>query len=277
MDLCVVLLPNVPVDWLNLIRFGVGGVLIAIYARFTGTSIRGHDRPILLLRGITGVTGSLVYFSALRLGTPLSVATLLAYTYPVFAVGVAWLILREKIERWEWFPFLLAFLGVYLVLDFSGPWRGRAAGQMLALGAGFLTSFTVVLVRKLRARESSLVIYFYSCVAGVVISLTALRQGIPSVNSLRDLALLVVFVATGFAGQTLWNYGLKYIRAPIGGTLSMVEVAFASVWGALILGQKLTTNFYIGAALLAVSVALLSLDLTFLSSLRRTNISKGGL
>jgi len=71
--------------------------------------------PLMLVAGATSAVGDLFYALASRLGR-LDVQAVLSSLYPVVTVGLAMLILRERLSRRQWAGVVLAMGAVVLIL-----------------------------------------------------------------------------------------------------------------------------------------------------------------
>ena len=113
-----------------------------------------------LLRTTTGLIAMYCLFHALAV-IPLSTATTLYYTFPLFGPLVARLWIKEPIAKGTGRSLILGFLGVSLLL------KPSAVDNMLpilgALLAGILTAVTQVTIRRMALLDNKSTIVFYFC------------------------------------------------------------------------------------------------------------------
>ncbi len=89
----------------------VGGFLL--FSRTQGKT-SGKDLPFIFLAGVFDSLGNLFFALAANLGR-LDVSAVLASLYPASTVLLAWLILKERLQRLQWAGVLSAAAGLVLI------------------------------------------------------------------------------------------------------------------------------------------------------------------
>lgn len=92
----------------------------------------------------------------------------LFYTFPLFATFFSLLLLKETLKMLEIMLMILGMIGIYILINPSS--HAYTIGHMFGLLAGCFAGFTVVLIQKLGKTNGPLIIYFYFCVVGGIIS-----------------------------------------------------------------------------------------------------------
>lgn len=231
-------------------RFIFGLVSLPLLARALRMDLFGEERVLLLLRGVSGTLSFLCFIVAIQ-RLPLSQAVVLFYLFPAWAALLSPWVAAEKTPLQDW-PFVAgAFGGVGLIL---WPQPGTVDldwGHLFGLAAAFFAGVTVSLIRRLRARNNVITLYFYFCLVGVAVTVTSLTlQGGPVVPDARGaMVLLLVGVLAGTA-QLCMNQGFKTLNAAKGAVLLMSEAVFASSFGIILLGEPMTWRLAGGAVLI---------------------------
>ena len=209
--------------------------------RRVGVSPWGKNRRLLAVRGTLGSTALLCYFYSL-VHLPLGEATLIQNMNPVFATLLAAVILDEFIRAPEILCLVASLVGVMFIAHPSwlfGPAVAAPAAPLdiaIALLGALCSGAAYTLVRKMRGAEHPLVIVFYLPLLSVPISLPFALMEWQWPNAVEWALLLGVGMTTQLA-QVSMTRGLQLERTARATTTGYLQVAFAVVWGALLLGE----------------------------------------
>ena len=238
--------PPLGIIQIAFVRFLLGALILRPMLKSSGQSLIGNSIRVLLLRGLTG---TLAFFFLLKsiVMIPLSNAMVLFYTFPLFATFFSFFLLKERFKRLEIILTLVGMIGIYILINPSS--HTYTIGHMFGLLAGCFAGFTVVLIRKLRKTNGPLIIYFYFCMVGGIVSFPffIVNFTIPDIPQSSVLVLLAVIFL--FA-QVLMNQGFKYCKASEGAVILMSEVVFTGIAGVIIFNDSLSLSFWIGACLI---------------------------
>jgi drug/metabolite transporter (DMT)-like permease len=227
----------------------------------------GTQRRLLLARGVLGAVAlSCFYFSLTHL--PLGEATLIQYTNPVFATLFAARWVGERVGAGEVVSLLASIAGVVLITQPGGaaapPFPAWYVGVALAGAACSGTAYGVV--RKMGAGEHSSVVVFYLPLIAVPLAIPfALAHWVMPVG--REWALLAAVGVTTQVAQTYMTRALQLESAARATTTGYLQIVFAGLWGALLLGERPTAWSIAGAVVIVGS--------TLLLAVRRTAVGVG--
>jgi drug/metabolite transporter (DMT)-like permease len=216
--------------------------------------------------GLIGLLNPGLAYTFSLLGLALTTASMSALIWaaePILILGLAWLILRERLTRSLLACSLLALTGVFLVIGISASFdsSGSLTGNLLILAGVFCCALYTVLTRRdastldpvlLVALQQTaallwaLLIWPFELWAGEMINLTA----ISSRTWLWAVASGIVYYALAF-----WFYiiGLKRIPASLAGLFLNLISIFAVGGAYLFLGERLVAVQWAGAALILVA------------------------
>jgi drug/metabolite transporter (DMT)-like permease len=209
--------------------------------RRLGVSPWGTQRRLLVVRGTLGSTALLCYFYSL-VHLPLGEATLIQNMNPVFATVLAAIILDEALRAPEILCLVASLVGVVFVAHpswlFGAPTMVAESRWpvVIALLGALCSGAAYTLVRKMRSTEHPLVIVFYLPLLSVPISLPLALAEWQWPTAWEWVLLVGVGITTQLA-QVSMTRGLQLERTARATTTGYLQVAFAVMWGALLLGE----------------------------------------
>ena len=207
----------------------------------------GKNKALLILRGLLGTTALMCIFYSIR-NMPLSISTVIQYTYPIFISIFAALLFKEKIN----FKLISAlFIGWFGILIILNPYQSKLYeidnfSIFIAFVGALTTSLAYIAVKKLSSREDIFIIIKYFPLISVItlLPIVCLNWITPQVNDLIWIIGIGIFTQ---AGQTFLTLGLKNLPASQASSINYLQVLFGSIWGIYIFGEKITLNFVIGS------------------------------
>lgn len=114
------------------VRFLIASTLLYAWARLQGhrgRRLTARDLPLILTLGATAIAVyNVLFLYGLRLAPASDGAIIVPGLAPVFTVLLAWPILRERIGVWAVLGFIIASVGLVLVMD---PQPSQAANRLL--------------------------------------------------------------------------------------------------------------------------------------------------
>lgn len=244
------------------IRVVFGSLFLLAFLVWTKSSWRPTHFKWLIIVGILQTSAFIAFHTmALASGEPGKISVLV-FTMPFWVIAFAWPALGERIRGWQWLALAMALTGLMLILQ---PWNLKAslAGKLLAVLAGISWAVSVIVAKKLHARERVEVIgfTFWQMVIGtvpvVLLERVADSSSIQWSPTFVVCALFVGVGATGL-GWAMWLYVLH--RLPAGTTslssLGVPVVAGIASW--LQLGERPGPLELPGMVLIGLALALVS-------------------
>ena len=236
------------------------GSFAVMLAATRGRGLRvqpGNLLPVVL-RGLVGALAVVLYFIGIGAIGP-GLATLIQNTYPIFASIFAAFFLGERLSGRLGVALGLNVVGVAVIA--LGP--DTHLGSRLTLGvlssaaSAVLAGTAVTAVRHLRRSESASLITTWFMGIAALATLPTLLSGLPPITPSLVAALLGVIV-TSITGQWLLHHGLGFTTAAQGSLAAASNVLVATLLGALVTGEALTTSMFAGGTLMFGAIVLAS-------------------
>jgi DME family drug/metabolite transporter len=233
-----------------------------------------RDTALTALLGGAMAAYQVCYFWAVpRTGVALTALLAICSAPLIIALGAA-LFLRERLSAPARVALLLAVAGTALLL--AGPRSldrlpdGFVLGSLSALGAGLSYAVYALTAKGLLARAAPLPLAAATFTLATVLLTPVLlleRDVVGQLTAGWPLLLYLGLVPTAVA-YLLFSAGLKRVPATAAGIATLLEPLTASILGVLAFGERLGTWGWLGAALLAIALVLLTRD--------RANNAPGG-
>ena len=123
----------------------------------------GKNKPLLILRGVLGTLALVCIFYAIR-NMPLSISTVIQYTYPIFISIFAGIFINEKITRNLFFALIFGWIGILIILNPTQLSNINVEIDNFSILIAFIgsicTALAYVTVKKLSFTENIYVIIF---------------------------------------------------------------------------------------------------------------------
>ncbi|MCE7947310.1 MAG: DMT family transporter [Chloroflexi bacterium CFX4] len=249
------------------IRLGIAALMFIGIVAAQG-KLRLPRRAALHLM-LLGVLGFGMSVGLQFVGTALSSAingSVITSASPAFIVLFAWLLLREPLTPLKLISGAVATLGVLIILDLSQfalgvgdtqRFIGDVALGIAAVGWGAYS----VLIRRASTHFSTPVITTYALIGGFVfcapIAVLELRETAlpaPTFEILAGIFFLSVIVMGG--ANYLWNRAFALVEASVASLFFFAQPLVGALLSNWLLGQPITRELVIGAALIVIGVLL---------------------
>ncbi len=214
-----------------------------------------------LLAGI-GVAGNFTFYFLSIQAASIAVAATLMYTAPVFVLLISFLL---KLERSTWFKWgsiagvligVILLTGAYNIEQVSVSFIGGAAG--LAAGLSYaLFIFGFKRASSVGKPQTTLTIAFFSFC--LILLFFADRGEAARVVTSSDIGWFILLGILG-AGVSfiLYVIGIHRTAPATASMVAMIEPVTASLFGIMILGDKLTLIQFLGMGIILVTITVLS-------------------
>lgn len=220
-------------------------VFIFPYMIYHKISIIGNHPKLLSLRAVTGLISLATFFMAIKI-IPLGSAISLRYIGPIFGAILAFYFLKEKVNRWQWVSFVIAFSGVVVLKGFD--LRVSYMGLFLSLTSAFFIGFVFVLIRYLATREHYMTIINYFMGISILGSLAFVQHWrMPVDNEWYAVIPIGIF---GLIGQIFMTRAFSMQEATVLAPFKYMEIVYALIMGLLFFGEGYTVLSFAGIVLI---------------------------
>jgi drug/metabolite transporter (DMT)-like permease len=222
------------------------------YLQYHKIPIWGHQKFLLLMRGLTGATSMILFFMALQFMT-LGSAVTLRYTAPLFVALLAVLFLGEKIKFIQWIFFGISFFGVVLVKGFDAT--VDFFGLIIILLSSLTSAVTYTLISKIGSRDHHMVIINYFMLTATLLGAIGCffhwrtPQGV-------EWVLLILLGLTGWIAQVLMTKAFQGGAAHHIAPYKFVEVIFSLAFGVLVFLDVYTFLSLLGMVMIVLGLVL---------------------
>lgn len=273
-----VTLASVPPFSLALIRFGTASIFLLPFV-FTKLRVLRRDILLVLLAGLFGVGIHIpLFFLGLKLTTALNAGIFVA-SIPIFTLLFAHVILRERTTKNLIAGALLGSLGIGVIIGQGALNVGvtlSPIGDALLLFSTLSFVFFEIVSKKLFKTYKPLIVTFYSFMIGAAVFAPfayAEFQNNPAwFTNLPKQAVFGMFYGiffSSFAAYSLWQWGLSKLDASRVGFFLYLDPIVATVVAVLLLSEKITVPFVIGALLIFFGLFLAERKLPHYHHLRK--------
>lgn len=237
------------------IRVALGALVLVPLAVRAGAlrPLRGRLRWLVVVT-LFQVVGPFLLIASGQRAVPSAMAGILVSAAPLFtAVLAARFDSAERLRGWAGAGVLLGMLGVVLLfgVDLTGG-RDELVGGLMVLLAALGYAIAALLVKARLTGVPAVGIVAGEMLVAAVITFPLLLAGLPTaVPGLDTIAAMVALGAGGTGLAFLWYYTLLAELGPARASLiAYIAPGFAVVYGAVLLGERITVGTVAGLALI---------------------------
>ena len=216
-------------------------------------------RPLGQLgRGLLSVCGMYSNFAALT-RLPLADVTAIQFASPLITVGLAALILKERVRIYRWSAVFVGFLGVLIILvphldpaHYTSLANAAAVGAMLTVLSAFINAGTVIQTRRLTRTETTPSIVFYFSLICTIAGAATLPFAWHT-PTLFELAILVTLGILGGLAHIFLTESYRFAAASVIAPFDYTSMLWALLLGYWMFGEVPTALVFVGAAIVTAA------------------------
>jgi len=261
-------IPEVPAVFQAALRFAGATALLGLWCRWRGVKLFARDGSLKagLLAGALFAAEFACMYSGLQF-TSASRLTVFVYTAPFWVAGLLPLLVStERLRPLQWLGLTCAFAAVVFALreGFATGVPGQQwLGDVLALAAGMFWGLTTVVIRSSAlARVSAEKLLFYQVAVSTAalppLSLLLGERWVWTWSAFAGTSLLLQTVVGAFASFLAWMWMLGRYPATKISVFVFLTPLFALLFGALWLGEPVTSSLLAALALVAAGIVLVN-------------------
>ena len=205
-----------------------------------------------IYRIVTNSIAILLFFYGLSI-SPLSLATVLNFTAPIFTVIFAIIFLKEKLTTHRLISLLLGFIGVMCVLR---PDLSLNLGGLLVLLSSLVWASSLIFIKKLTKTDSAVTISLYAGVGMMPATFAAAYPYLEEINFVQFLFILFIAVS-GTTAQTLLNSALKRGDLSFLLPLDFLRLIWSVLLGVALFGESTSVFLWLGGLFILVASTLI--------------------
>ena len=205
-----------------------------------------------IYRIVTNSIAILLFFYGLSI-SPLSLATVLNFTAPIFTVIFAVIFLKEKLTTHRLISLLLGFIGVMCVLR---PDLSLNLGGLLVLLSSLVWASSLIFIKKLTKTDSAVTISLYAGVGMIPATFAAAYPYLEEINFVQFLFILFIAVS-GTTAQTLLNSALKRGELSFLLPLDFLRLIWSVLLGIALFGESTSVFLWLGGLFILSATTLI--------------------
>ena len=251
---------NIPLSTgeISLYRAVIATISILLYKKFSGTKLEfskiKKDIPVLFLSGAVMGFNWILLFQAYKY-TTVSLATLSYYFAPVLIIALCPIIFKEKITVKQIICFIMATLGLVMIIGVGGISTSGSnfIGILYGLGAAALYATVIILnkfIKNITGIDKTLIQFIAAIIVltPYVISTSGINITGISSSGLINLLILGIF-HTGFT-YCLYFSSVKDLTGQEAALLSYVDPLVSIILSVTILGEGINGIQILGGAMI---------------------------
>jgi drug/metabolite transporter (DMT)-like permease len=224
-----------------------GGLLLALLAVIRGQSLRvpKGQWPRLLLSAVLNVSTWMTLMGLALLWLPASEAAVIAYTMPVWASLLAWLILGERMSLTRLLALVMAFAGIAALMGGNGIEASTAKlpGIAMVLVGAFVFALGTIAAKRLPIAmpliASSALQIGIGCVPVALAGLLFEHPRIEALSTLGWVLMAYMTVIQFCIAYVCWFAALERLPASVAAIGTMAVPVIGVVAAAIVLHEPL--------------------------------------
>ena len=196
-----------------------------------------------LIRSMGGLVGLFCFFHGLT-NINVTEVVILGRTFPIFLLGLGYLILKERLTSLKVAAALLGFVGALIAIKPS--FNSSGIIFLVVLLGVFSDAFAATSIKKLTITQAPLkMIFTYAAIASCVLGVMMPWVWVSPKNPLTYIPIILIGL-TALCYKYLYVVSYKNLNANTVGILTSSQMIFSITLGFILWGEVLEHHKYIG-------------------------------
>lgn len=243
-------LENYPLTEKVFFRNFLGFIFAFFIVKSKGSSLKGNNKKMLIIRSIFGMLGILCYFYSLEY-LNLANGVMINKFSPFVVVILSFFVLKEKIGRGQIIALFLAIIGAFLVVKPTGGMTLTPA--LIGILGAVCGGIAYVAVSYLKDTDSPETIVFYFTLITSICTLPFIIKGDWIIPTGQDILLIIALGVFATLGQVLMTYGYRVADASEVSIYLYSDTIFSAIIGYFIFSEIPDLNSFIGGVLIIIA------------------------
>lgn len=252
MNVFVKMVPGIPAVEVVFFRSLISLLMSASFLYWQGISIFGKNKKYLILRGVSGAVALILYFITLQ-KIPLASAVTIQFLSPIFTTILGVYLLGEKVLKWQWIFFSLAFVGVLVIQGFDP--RVDPIYFFMGIISAFAAGLAYNFIRKINVSEHPLVIVMYFPLVTLPVTGVFCLFFWVQPEGIEWLYLLLIGILTQ-AAQYLMTKAYQNEEVSKVASLKYIAIIYALGYGYILFDETYDFLALLGMLVVILSVAM---------------------
>lgn len=244
------------------IRFSLAALLLLPLAVRVWKPLSGKQFKLLILAAVLDITLSVAALNYGLTKTSASNAGIIWLLMPIMLFLLSLVILRERLQLSALIGIAIALAGSLVII--GKPWDSDASsslvGNLLIVAAVFLNALAIVIIKPLTKALHHYQITFLYYLIGVIpiliYALTKLSDWNLGAVSTRSWIALGVSILTAVVANAVFYYALRLKTVQNVSIYQYLDPLVTVIGAYILLSERPTSPFFIGAALVIVGVCI---------------------
>lgn len=239
--------------------FGAGTLLVVCKALgYLRPGVIGRTALLLAVASGVAIVGNWLLLFASYSRASIAIATAVYNVQPFMLVGLAALLLGERVTLAKLAWLAVAFLGMLAIVGAHGPGQARGddylTGIAQALGAAFLYALAALIIKRLSGTPAHLIALIQVVTGALMLAPFVNLGGLPGWGAGLGSLLTLGMVHTGLMYILLYS-AIQKLPAALTGALSFIYPVAAILVDWFAFGHRLTALQWLGVGLILLAAA----------------------